>query len=173
MERTRWWAYVERLMNAAGWKPADLARATGVDQSVIGRWRNKAAMPEPDSVRAVAKAFGRDVREAAVEAEMFTAAELMGRRRSPVIDPETFDLSVFSNKRLVDEALTRMERGLGNATKPWRPRTRQRAAAHADRTSIPASSGRDSTLTREESLAAPPGVERDGDEVSGSSARPA
>ena len=127
MERTRWWDYVERLRDAAGWSNADLSRAADVDQSVIGRWQNHGAIPEPRTVRAVALAFGRDVREAAIAAGMFTADELMATD-APLIDPYTFDLSVIPDERLRDEVYERM-RGKRRAAAAPKARARRGSGA--------------------------------------------
>lgn len=157
MEPTRWWTYVERLMDAAGWSKADLSRAADIDQSVIGRWQSKRAAPVASNVRAVAQAFGRDVREAAIAAEMFTAEELMGDGE-PIIDPETFDLSVIPNKRLRDEVYDRMEHGHGSRPRTPRPRSpRRNGAAVPGPTSVAPAGGRDVTEVGRQQL--PPAVD--------------
>lgn len=105
-------------MTARGWSPADLSRASGVDQSVIGRWRDKGATPSPDNVRKVARGLARDVLEAAVAAGHYTADELA----RPGVRPVDLDLSAVSHEDLRDEVYARMVRST------TRPRRRRQAA---------------------------------------------
>lgn len=105
MAPTSWWTWVERLMLAREWTPADLSRASGVDQSVIGRWRSHGATPSPDNVRRVAEALRRPVKEAVVASGHYTAAELAGT--------VALDLSVVSPEDLSAEVYARMTRGVG------------------------------------------------------------
>lgn len=77
-----WWQWVQRNLDALGWRPADLAHAIrnevgdGPDESVIGRWKNKGATPTLDSVRAVAQVFHTDIRQAIIASGLMTAREL-------------------------------------------------------------------------------------------------
>lgn len=156
MKRTRWWEYVERLMSEHEWSKADLSRAADVDQSVIGRWQNQGAAPEPRTVRAVAAAFGRDVREAAIAAELFTAEELTSGS-APVIDPDTFDLSIIPDERLRDEVYARMRRpratGRPRAGRPGREAVRPGRTRPA---SFEPSGGHEATEIPPSGQAAPP-----------------
>jgi len=123
MDHTRWWEWVERLMAERALTPAGLSALSGVDQSVIGRWRDKGAVPEPDNVRKIAHALGQSVRQAAVMAGHYTAEELAGDNESSVVDPDTVDLMTISDERFGAEALRRMRSG----SMRGRPTTRRRA----------------------------------------------
>jgi hypothetical protein len=107
-EPTQWWKWVDQHLNVRCWTNADLARAarqygTSVDESVIGRWKNRGATPELQSVRAVARAFERDIREAAIAAGLLTAEEI----HSPW---PALDLAWFSDEQLIAEVQRRMMR---------------------------------------------------------------
>jgi hypothetical protein len=100
---------VQRNLDARSWTNADLARAIrerggSVDESVIGRWKNRGATPSPDSVRLVAKVFGRNIREAIIAAELFTAREL----NAELLDPANTDLSQVDDELLIDELRSRI-----------------------------------------------------------------
>jgi len=127
MDRTRWWDWVQRLMDERALTPAGLSALSGVDQSVIGRWRDKGAVPSPDNVRKIAHALDQSVRQAAVMAGHYTAKELAGDDEPAVVDPETVDLVVISDERFGAEALRRMRSGSIHG----RPSTTRRRSAAA------------------------------------------
>lgn len=102
--QTRWGIYIEKRMDAIGWKNVDLARASGIDRSLIGRWRNEDTVPAIESVRSVAHAFGRDIREALIEAELFTEDEMQARTITP-------DIRLISDEELTEEVRRRMSTG--------------------------------------------------------------
>lgn len=73
-----WWPWIQRQLDDHGMTSADLSRATGITESVFSRGRLGKLKdgPDPKTVRAVAQAFGRNVREAFIAAGHFTAEEL-------------------------------------------------------------------------------------------------
>ncbi len=155
MKRTAWWDYVQRLMDARDLTAADLSRRSGVDQSVIGRWRDRGAKPSPENVRKIALALGQYVAQAAVQAGHYTAEELS---TSAVVDPEEVDLSAISDDRVLDEVRTRM-RG-GHRGRPTGPR-RRRPTPVAQTTDVrPMPSHRETTV-RDEPPAGPPARRND------------
>jgi transcriptional regulator with XRE-family HTH domain len=156
MTQSQWWGYVERLMDARGWTPADLSRASGVDQSVIGRWRDRAATPSPENVRRVATAFGRDIREAIIASTHYTAAELAGTAD----DPPAPDLSVLTHEELRDEIYARMRISPQAVARRRRVPAGDRPEVNTDATTLPSSSGRDEIEIRHEPLPEPPADDR-------------
>jgi transcriptional regulator with XRE-family HTH domain len=113
-------------MAARGWTAADLSKASGIDQSVIGRWRDRDARPTPENVRRAARGLGRNIREAIVAAGHYSAEELAERGR--MNDP-CDDLSGVSHERLTGEVLARMRAGA-------KPRRRVEPLATHDVTDI-------------------------------------
>lgn len=107
---TPWWAYVSRHMVARGWTAADLARASRIDQSVIGRWRDHGARPTPENVRKAAAGLNRNIREAIVAAGHYTPDELSEGGRLAILADEV-DLTGVSHERLASEVLARMLAG--------------------------------------------------------------
>jgi transcriptional regulator with XRE-family HTH domain len=82
-------------------RPADLLRRSGVDQSVIGWWRDKRAKPTSDNVRKIAKAFGRDIREAILAFTSYTEEEIYGQVMKT-------DLTSVADEALLEEIGRRM-----------------------------------------------------------------
>jgi transcriptional regulator with XRE-family HTH domain len=72
MTDSRLWTYLDRCLRIKGWKPADLARATGISESRFSNWKNHGTPPKFDSVLAVAVALGEPLGKVLVEAEMIT-----------------------------------------------------------------------------------------------------
>lgn len=100
---------MQRNLDARSWTNADLARAIrerggSIDESVIGRWKNRGATPSPDNIRVVAKVFGRNIREAILASELFTAREL----NAELLDPANTDLSQVDDELLIDELRSRI-----------------------------------------------------------------
>lgn len=53
-----WGSYLRKAMAAKGLGAADLARATGVNQSLISRWLKDEIAPSVENLRRVSKALG-------------------------------------------------------------------------------------------------------------------
>ncbi len=101
MANETWWDWVNRHLAKNDWTQADLSRNSGVDLSVIHRWRTQGAQPSTKNAAAVAHAFGRPVVEAAIIANHYTAEDLRV--------PEG-DLGGFTNEQIASEVLARMNR---------------------------------------------------------------
>ena len=82
-------------------RPADLSCRSGVDQTVIGRWWDKMAKPTSDNVRKIAKAFGRDIREAILASTSYTEEEIYGQVMK-------MDLTSVADEALLEEIGRRM-----------------------------------------------------------------
>ena len=52
------WGRIEKLMNARGWKQADLARASKIPTANISRWHTGQDVPSLGSLVTLAKALG-------------------------------------------------------------------------------------------------------------------
>lgn len=52
---TGWADYVQRLMDAKGWSKSDLARAAGVDPSLVSNWTNRGFQPSVESLRKLSR----------------------------------------------------------------------------------------------------------------------
>lgn len=72
MTETRWWKYVEKLIE--GDTAQDAARRAGFDKSAFTRWK-KGANADPEFVVKLARAYRANVLEALVEAEFITDSE--------------------------------------------------------------------------------------------------
>lgn len=72
MTSTRWWQYIEPVIN--GMTKRDAAKRAGFNQSAFTRWKN-GAKADPDFVVKFARAFHLNVLEALVEAEFITENE--------------------------------------------------------------------------------------------------
>lgn len=72
MAETRWWKYVQRVIGDDTAREA--ATRAGFDKSAFTRWKN-GARADPEFVLKLARAYGRNVLEALVEAEFLTEAE--------------------------------------------------------------------------------------------------
>ena len=68
--------WMKRQMERRGWSGSDLARAVGVDSSVVSRWL-RTRQPDPASVGKIAFALGGDIDE------LLTMA---GHRTKPALD---------------------------------------------------------------------------------------
>jgi transcriptional regulator with XRE-family HTH domain len=75
MADSRLWTFLDRCLRIKGWKPADLARASGVSESRFSNWKNHGTPPTFASVLAVAKALGEPLGRVLVEAELITEQE--------------------------------------------------------------------------------------------------
>lgn len=103
-----WGAYVQRQLDVRGWSNTDLATAGDFDRSLIGRWINEDKQATIESIRAVCKAFGRDIREGLIAAGLFTPAELR------VSLPGPPDVGLLSDAELIMEVARRMNRRTGD-----------------------------------------------------------
>jgi transcriptional regulator with XRE-family HTH domain len=75
MADSRLWTFLDERLRAKGWRPADLARASGVSESRISAWKNQGTPPTFASVLAVAKALDEPLVRVLVEAGMITKEE--------------------------------------------------------------------------------------------------
>src|SRR5690606_12973243 len=99
-----WAEYVQTHLDALGWNNATLAAAARLDRSLVGRWLNEGKQPSIESVRAVAKAFHRDIREGLIAAGYFTEEEMkVSARQRP-------DLHLLDDDELLAEVKRRMSR---------------------------------------------------------------
>jgi hypothetical protein len=160
-----WWPWVQRLLDARGWTPADLSRATSgqgrIDESVIGRWKNHGSRPEIESVRIVAKVFGRDIREAIVRAGFVTAKEL--NAAWPDLSEE--DLAAgLSDDALIEEVRSRMRSKKQPQDSPQPRRRRAAVNTNGDGATTPVTTGPRSTeiATHGHDEAPPPRGEGEG-----------
>lgn len=99
---TGWAEWVRQHLDALDWSNADLARVTGLDRSLIGRWLNEGTQPTIDSIRAVCQAFHRDIRQGLIVTGLFTEAEMkIGAPAAP-------DIRLLTNQELIGEIQRRM-----------------------------------------------------------------
>jgi len=99
-----WAEYVQTHLDALGWSNATLAAAAGLDRSLIGRWLNEGKLPSIESVRAVSRAFHRDIREGLIAAGYFTEDEMK------VKAAQAPDIRLLDDDTLLDEVKRRMKR---------------------------------------------------------------
>jgi transcriptional regulator with XRE-family HTH domain len=163
---SRWWRWVQRNLDARSWTNADLARAIrerggSVDESVIGRWKNRGATPSPDSVRLVAKVFGRNIREAIIASELFTAREL----NAELLDPANTDLTRVPDELLIDELRQRIaarhEQAQHEQPSPASKRRARKPAASRTATTVRTGSGHSTTIPLDGQTNNPPPSEED------------
>lgn len=113
-----WAEYVQRHLDALGWDNATLSRVAQlpdgrrIDRSLIGRWINEGTQPSIESIRAVARALDRDIREGLVAAGKLTAEEV-GMFIDEDLPPTSPDLRLLSDDELLDEVRRRMRRRHG------------------------------------------------------------
>jgi transcriptional regulator with XRE-family HTH domain len=70
-----WASWVNQQLTRKGWRPADAARAFGVDDSMISKWRRGLAGPDPKSLRRVAESLELPILEVLVAAGWITPEE--------------------------------------------------------------------------------------------------
>jgi transcriptional regulator with XRE-family HTH domain len=97
MSDSRLWTFLAGRLRAKGWKPADLARASGVSESRISAWKNHGTPPNFASVLAVARALDEPLMRVLVEAELITEQET------------SRSLAIFTVRELCAEIATRFE----------------------------------------------------------------
>lgn len=93
-----WWEYVQRIAKTNS--PSEIGRRTGIGQSSIGRWDSSS--PKPESVAAFARAYGRPVLEAFIEAGFLTKEEAK-------MTEAPSDLTKVELEDLLTEALRRVK----------------------------------------------------------------
>ncbi len=98
MTTTRWWKYVVAVSN--GVPGAEVARTAEFDPSAISRWR-RGDKPDVASALKFARAYGRNVLEALVEAGVITESEADLHDVPVGVD----DLTIIE---LLEEALNRV-----------------------------------------------------------------
>lgn len=74
--------YLTQAMTAAGLSQADLARLTGISDSIISKWRRGQATPSVDNLRILAPALGMTTRDLVVVAGHM-APEEVGLKEPP------------------------------------------------------------------------------------------
>ena len=72
MNTTRWWTYVETVTDGAS--GVEIGRKAQFDPSAISRWR-RGDKPDVSFALKFARAYGRNVLEALVEAEVISPSE--------------------------------------------------------------------------------------------------
>ena len=97
MPDSRLWTFIDERLRSRGWKPADLARASGVSESRLSAWRNRGTPPSIANARAVAEALGESLVRVLAEAEMITDREA----RQP--------LAAYTTRELCAEIATRFD----------------------------------------------------------------
>jgi transcriptional regulator with XRE-family HTH domain len=97
MPDSRLWTFIDERLRSRGWKPADLARASGVSESRLSAWRNRGTPPNIANARAVAEALGESLVRVLAEAEMITDREA----RQP--------LAAYTTRELCVEIATRFD----------------------------------------------------------------
>lgn len=98
--------YVQGSLDARGWKPADLARASGMSPQLVSQLLNDerdrlSSIPKEPTIAGIAKAFG--VSESVVIGHVF---EALGYDLN-VVRTE-IDLSSLNDAQLLDELATRL-----------------------------------------------------------------
>ena len=101
MTDTRWWHYLNALMNGDNYTEA--AKKTGISTSNFTRWR-KGARADPDFVVKVARAYDANILEALVEAEFITDEEAALTTIAPQLD-----LAQVDAQELLDELQHRID----------------------------------------------------------------
>lgn len=89
-----WWAYVQKI--AGGARQLDIASHVGIDNSHITRWK-QGYPPSVQFVTKFARAYGVNVQEALVAAEMITPEE--AELRDVIVE----DVSRMSTDTLLEE----------------------------------------------------------------------
>jgi transcriptional regulator with XRE-family HTH domain len=97
MTDSRLWTFLDERLRAKGWKPADLARASGVSESRFSNWKNHGTPPTFASVLAITLALGEPLGKVLVEAEMITEEQ---RRQL---------LAAYTTRELCVEIATRFD----------------------------------------------------------------
>lgn len=96
--------YLRQQLDRREWTAAELARASGLSESVIGRWLKAATLPSVDNARALAIALGRPMLEVVVAVGMLAPDEIA---TAVEVGPR---LSTLSDEELLAEVARRVKR---------------------------------------------------------------
>lgn len=99
---TKWWTYLLEIAGTT--KQQDIAVRAGVDQSHLSRWKNGYPPSVPFVIK-VAEAYGRNVLEALVAAEIITPEQ------ADLHEVRVTSLDEYSTRELLEEVLRRESRG--------------------------------------------------------------
>lgn len=117
--------YLQTQLDRHSWTRADLARASGIDASLIGRWIRGEVVPGVPAARAIADAVGRPMLEVLVAAGLLTPEEAKQRTTAPPSPAELTD------EQLIGEVARRLQEGRGGRGTP--KLTAEEVAAHPER----------------------------------------
>lgn len=96
--------YLRQQLDRREWTAADLARASGLSESVIGRWLKAATLPSVDNARALANALERPMLEVVVAVGILAPEEITA---TVEVGPR---LSTLSDEELLAEVARRVKR---------------------------------------------------------------
>lgn len=121
------------LQNAKrGWKPADLARASGLDTGVISNLRNnKRQMPAVESCRALSEAYQIPVKEVFIAAGILNEEDERTRGYDPLTEAITFLVSHLNDEEkqdILDYARFKSQGRVPGDQDTQHPRNRKRVA---------------------------------------------
>lgn len=119
-----WAAWVNQQLTRKGWRPADAARAFGVDDSMISKWRRGKQDPDPKSLRRIAEALDEPILTVLVAAGYLTAEEA---GQVPPAEVNPADLNTMD---LLEEIRTRIASHL-DALDPPPPGRNSQPPRHA------------------------------------------
>lgn len=127
-----WAAFIRARMKTHGMAgPSDLARASGVDQSVISRWLNEGRTPTVDALRRLVAPLKTSLRDLLIAAGHATEEDLpVGGATDSRPAVETEGSSVGGGEQGADELVFRL-RVPPNATPRQRETARRAAEASA------------------------------------------
>lgn len=102
MTETRWWRYLQGLMD--GQTQQEAADRAGISKSNFTRWK-QGARADPDFVVKIARSYGTNVLKALLEAEFITEQEA-GLRTVQLGGP---GLQQATNQQILDEIMRRSD----------------------------------------------------------------
>lgn len=97
-----WAAWVNQQLTRKGWRPADAARAFGVDDSMVSKWRRGLAEPDPKSLRRIAESLDLPILTVLIAAGYLTPEE------AGQVPPVEVDPSEVPTMDLIEEIRTRI-----------------------------------------------------------------
>jgi len=97
-----WAGWVNQQLTRKGWRPADAARAFGVDDSMVSKWRRGLAGPDPKSLRRIAESLDLPILTVLVAAGYLTAEE------AGQVPPAETNPSEVPTMELIEEIRTRI-----------------------------------------------------------------
>lgn len=97
-----WASWVNQQLTRKGWRAADAARAFGVDDSMVSKWRRGLAGPDPKSLRRIAESLDLPILTVLVAAGYLTAEE------AGQIPPAEVDPSEVPTMELLEEIKNRI-----------------------------------------------------------------